>query len=148
MAILTIEEADKMLGILDQTTFWKTQDAISKGRWCIEITQAKLDALRKKAQSKAEKDAKLKLCVERNNIGIGYEKSANTQLAIDIYEENIKSGCYPARHSFDRLLVIYRKLKDYKNEKRVCKRAESVFKSEQKYKDRLEKIKQLISKLK
>lgn len=148
MAILTIEEANGMLGVLDQTTFWKTQDAISKGSWSIEVTQAKLDSLRKKVQSKAEKDAKLNLCAERNNLGIDYEKSGDTQSAIDIYEENIKPGCYPARHSFDRLLVIYRRQKDYKNEKRVCKRATSVFKSEQKYKDRLVKIEILITKSK
>lgn len=148
MAILTIEEADKMLGILDQTTFWKTQDAISKGSWYIEITQSELESLRKKAKLRDEKDAKLNLCAERNNLGITYEQSGNIRAAIDIYEENIKPGYYPALHSFDRLLVLYRKQKDYKNEKRVCKRAISTFKTIQKYKDRLIKIETLITKSK
>lgn len=148
MAILTIEEANKMLGLLDQASFWKTQDAISKGGWYIEVPQSKLDSLRKKVQLRAEKDAKLNLCAERNNLGIAYEKSGDIQDSIATYEENIEPGCYPARHSFDRLLVIYRKLKDYKNEKRVCKRAISVFKKELKYCERLAKIEALIAKSK
>lgn len=87
-------------------------------------------------------------CTDRNNQGIEYEKQGNIKEAIKVYEENIEPGCYPAQHAFDRLLVLYRKLKDYKNEKRVCKRAISVFKKEQKYKDRLIKIENLISRTK
>ena len=51
-------------------------------------------------------------------------------------------------HSFDRLLVIYRRNKDYENELRVCERAISVFKKSDKYSKRLPKIEELLAKVK
>lgn len=57
-------------------------------------------------------------CSYRNNQGIQLEKEGNITEAIKIYEENIAEG-FPALHSFNRLMIIYRRLKDYDNEIRV-----------------------------
>lgn len=114
----------------------------------VKLPKLKFERMVRKKEKEGEKDRILSQCTERNNRGTEFEKQGNIEEAIKTYEENIKPGCYPAQHAFDRLLVLYRKQKDYKNEKRVCKRALSVFKKEQKYKDRLVKIENLISKTK
>lgn len=62
----------------------------------------------------------------RNNEGTAYEKLGREDEAIAVYEENIADG-YPALHAFDRLMKIYRRRKDYKNEVRVIGRAIEVF---------------------
>jgi tetratricopeptide (TPR) repeat protein len=69
---------------------------------------------------------KLKNCVERNNLGIAYEQQGNIDQAIEIYEANIREG-YPASHSFDRLMIIYRKQKRFIDEIRVLQRTIEVF---------------------
>lgn len=69
--------------------------------------------------------------VHRNNLGISLEKEGMTEKAIEQYELNVKDG-YPATHSFDRLMVIYRRTKCYKEEIRVIKRAIDVFSCENK----------------
>ena len=80
-----------------------------------------------------------------NNKGMELEKSNKTDEAIAVYEECVKLG-YPALHSYDRLLVIYRRNKDYDNEKRICKLAVEKFNFMPKYAERLSKIEKLIEK--
>lgn len=61
-----------------------------------------------------------------NNIGIEHERNGDVDKAIEVYEENIQIG-YPATHSYDRLMKIYRRLKLYKKEKEVIEKAIQVF---------------------
>lgn len=128
------------MAFMPQNIFWMDEDA---GGY-ITISKSSMD---KMIQDKAIRDAKdkaLSQCVEKNNKGTAYEKSGNISAAIRIYEENISSiHPYPARHAFDRLMIIYRKQKDYTNEIRVIEKAIKVFPSEPKYKERLVKTKLL-----
>ena len=126
--------------VIDEKTFWMHEDKDG----CIDLPAKKILNFEKKRLTNIAKELQLNDCVERNNKGTELEKAGKISEAIALYEENIKPGCYPALHSFDRLLVIYRKNKDYKNELRVCKRAISVFKTMEKYKVRLEKIEALM----
>lgn len=149
MSFLTVEEAEKMKAFIPISIMLKVWNAHDSGKSYIEIPENKLLSIRKKwGKYNYKFNVLLPQCTERNNQGIEFEKQGNIEEAIRTYEENIKLGCYPAHHAFDRLLVLYRKQKDYKNEKRVCKRAMSVFKKEQKYSERLVKIENLISKTK
>ena len=107
---------------------------------CLTIPAKTILSLENKLQREIAKVKLLNDCAERNNKGIAYEKEGNIDAAVELYEENIKPGCYPAMHSFDRLLVIYRRNGDCKSELRVCKRAVTVFKKIGKYRERLEKI--------
>ena len=69
-------------------------------------------------------------------------------MAIKTYEKNIESD-FPAHHSHKRLMVLYRKNKDYENELRVIKRAVEVFSpisQEKEYIERLEKVQRLSTK--
>lgn len=93
------------------------------------------------------KEISMQKCVMLNNKGIELEKLGEIDAAISIYEQNIDGNCYPAFHSFDRLLVLYRKSKMYENEKRVCVKAIEVLKHP-KYNQRLDKINALIDKSK
>ena len=80
-----------------------------------------------------------------NNIGIAREKEGDIDGAIECYEQNIGFGVYQTTDPYDRLLVIYRKRKDYENELRVteaalnylCERYESL---RDKYEQRKQKI--------
>lgn len=72
----------------------------------------------------------LYFCAASNNRGIELEKSDRIDEAIRVYEANIAGDCYPACHSFDRLMVLYRKRKDFTNEIRVITKAIEIFTKE------------------
>lgn len=76
---------------------------------------------------------------EMNNHAIELEKRGEIDGAIMTYEENIKLR-YPAHHSYKRLMVLYRKRKDYDNEVRVIRIALEVFPGFPEYVARLEKL--------
>ncbi len=135
----SLEERYVHFAIIPQRLFFK--DADRDGY--ISIPAKKIVAMEKKLISEVTKQKSLNDCAARNTKGKELEKECRYEEAISLYEENIKPGCWPATHSFDRLLIIYRSRKDYINELRVCKRAISVFKLD-KYKSRMEKIINLI----
>jgi hypothetical protein len=64
-----------------------------------------------------------------NNRGIAFEKEGDVTSAITCYEENIKLR-WPATHSYERLMVIYKKLKSKEDEVRVIHCAIGVFTEE------------------
>lgn len=134
-----LEERYCHFAVLPENIFFKSAD--SNG--CITIPAKKIASMEKKLVSEIAKYKSLKDCAARNNKGKELESLGMYDEAISVYEENIKPGCWPATYSFDRLLVIYRSRKDYKNELRVCKHAVSVFKFD-KYKSREERIIKLI----
>ncbi len=76
---------------------------------------------------------------ELNNLGISLEKQGKIDEAIKVYEDNIALGG-KALHSFDRLIILYNKAKDFDNEKRVIFRAREVYNSEAMYDKRLSKL--------
>lgn len=74
-----------------------------------------------------KKDYKLlKRIEQRNNIGKQAEQNDDLEAAIKVYEENIKEA-YTNAFAFERLMIIYRKLKQPRNELRVIKKGISVF---------------------
>lgn len=111
----------------------------------IPVLQSDLDRFEREYQEQRVYEKKLKQCAALNNRGIAFEKEGKVKSAINCYEKNIESD-YPARHSYDRLLVLYRKAKDIDNEIRVCELSTIIFPDDEKYKDRLEKAKKLNSK--
>ncbi len=125
--------------------FIKTQDALLKGYTHIDIPQSELDFMENKLKKYIDNESRLVRCCELNNAGIEYEKNGQILQAIQSYEENIKIG-YPAHHSFKRLMVYYRKNKDYKNEYRVISRALKIFKNYPEYIERLNKVSILLNK--
>lgn len=99
-----------------------TLQGVKKAQISIE-TLSELDA--RLAERKAEQQ-RLDRCAKMNNRGGELEKKGKIRQAIKVYEANIEGECYAACHSFDRLMVIYRKAKDYENEIRIIERALTV----------------------
>ena len=71
----------------------------------------------------------LDITASLNNKGIALEKKGRIEDAIRIYEQCI-SHKYPATHSFNRLMILYRKKKDFEKELMVINSAIDVFMSE------------------
>lgn len=104
-------------------------NSILKGSTSVEVKQSTLDRAITKYDKQKAKDEKLSKCAELNNLGKSYEESGDIEAAIQVYEENISLG-YPATHSYQRLMTLYRKSKEYSKEIKVIKKAISVFTKE------------------
>jgi tetratricopeptide (TPR) repeat protein len=63
---------------------------------------------------------------ERNDAARLAEQDGNLAKAIKLYEQNIKED-YADEFAFERLIIIYRKQAEYKNELRVIKRGIELF---------------------
>jgi len=63
---------------------------------------------------------------ERNNEARQEEQAGNLQRAIKLYEQNIREE-YADEYAFERLMIIYRKQKQYKDELRVINRGIDLF---------------------
>ena len=135
---------NKYMKVLDLKDSLDLMEYSLKGHKYIEISEDEIKKLDILLQKKKEQEKRLFKTAALNNKGIAFEKSGNIDKAIKCYEENLLIG-YPARHSFDRLMIIYRKLKDYDNELRVIEKAIQIVK-EQKYTDRLNKLQNIKNK--
>jgi tetratricopeptide (TPR) repeat protein len=81
---------------------------------------------------------------ERNMRGIELEKQGKIDEAIEFYELNVKSGI-DGNHPYDRLAIIFRNRKQYKDEIRVLEKAIKVY-SKIKVKARQEEINKKLNK--
>jgi hypothetical protein len=71
---------------------------------------------------------------ERNKIAKEAEQAGDINKAVRFYEQNIGES-YADKFAFERLMIIYRKEKEYKDELRVIKRGIEVF--QQSFKERI-----------
>ena len=71
---------------------------------------------------------------ERNRMAKEAEEDGDINNAVRFYEQNIGED-YADKFAFERLMIIYRQQKEYKNELRVIKRGIEVF--QQNFKERV-----------
>jgi tetratricopeptide (TPR) repeat protein len=144
---VTVKSLEKYIrgAIIEEGLLIKMGRASLEGKAKIFVHKDVLNDMEKRLSEYNAKEKMLFKCVELNNKGIEYEKEGNIALAIKTYEKNIQ-GDYPAHHSFKRLMVLYRKGNDCKNEHRVIIRALEVFPDWPEYINRLNKVEQLINK--
>lgn len=121
--------------------FIEMQKATLNGKDYFSMSYSDYEEALEYVEESKQKECIFNKVIELNNKGISLEKSGLVDEAIDVYEENIKHS-YPARHSYDRLLVLYRKKNDKGNELRVLRKAIAVFPEEDRYLKRLNKIEQ------
>lgn len=126
---------NKYLSSMSVDMFVALRKAIKDGHKRCGMDKSDYDTIVNEFERRERIDLLLNETARRNNEGIALEKEGRVDEAISIYEENIADG-YPATHSFDRLVVLYRKKKDAENEKRVIHRAFEVF-GESTYSDKL-----------
>lgn len=127
----------KYSGNLPEDLFFAVPNA--EGYIC--TTKSRLNEIENKSRNYSNRMLMLNKTAELNNRGIIYEKSGRISQAIKVYEECAALG-YDATHAYDRLMILYRKAKDYNNEIRIIKRALEIFKYPtlaKKYKERLDK---------
>lgn len=74
-----------------------------------------------------------------NNAGREHEQNGEIDAAISTYEECVALG-YRACYAYERLMILYRKKKDYTNEKRIIETALKLYPDNEKYKLRLSKV--------
>ncbi|MDR1652881.1 MAG: hypothetical protein LBS01_04415 [Prevotellaceae bacterium] len=110
--------------------FWKSfVDASATGFHHFIVAKDDFDYVVKKHNEWIERERELSKTVELNFKGKDLEKEGKIDEAISSYEENVKLG-YPAMHSYHRLVVLYHKMKDYENEKRICLLIQDIFEKE------------------
>ena len=93
-------------------------------------------AIESKRQKRNEENALLAKTAALNGRGMALEEEGKIEDAISAYEESIALG-YNAHHAYKRLMALYRKAKDAKNEIRVIHRALEVFGEYPEYVERL-----------
>jgi len=133
----------KYMSVMPMDLFTDLQKIELNGTNRVALTTSTIEYLNSILEERKAQNKKLSQCASLNNKGIAYEKNNKINLAIKTYEKNIELG-YPAHHSFKRLMILYRKNKDYANERCVILRALEVFPDWSEYVDRLNKIEQLI----
>lgn len=116
----------------------KMDDAIMRGEEYIEIPDYILREIEETTAKRKTEYRRLNECCARNNNGIALEKAGHIDAAIAEYEENIKGG-YRALHSYNRLMILYRKRKDYDNEIRVIDYSIEVFSGDDRFNGEIDK---------
>ena len=106
--------------------FIQLQKAFSQGLDFIEIEQSRLDKWFYDVEEYKRLSTRIDNCARWNNQGIAFEKAGNTAEAIKAYEQNIADE-YTATHAYDRLIKIYRRIKQYVDELRIIQTAIRVF---------------------
>lgn len=131
----------KMQGFLDMNTFIEMNN---KGY--ANVSRVKWEKMCKEAEKYRKWEMLLNETAELNNKGKQLEEDGDVEGAIAVYEECMKLR-YAAFYSYQRLMVLYHRRKDYENEKRVIKIAIEVFERENKcpndvakWKARLERL--------
>lgn len=138
--LVQIEKNDRTVYRLSSEAFIKVKYYSDKdGKSYILVNKKEWKKAQELMEKDKEREDEVSVTATLNNTGISYEKEGKEDEAIAIYEENVARKC-KASHSYDRLLVLYKKRKDIENEIRIAKLAHSLFPQESKYKKRLDKL--------
>lgn len=140
-------DANMVGGVIPIDLFIELQDKQLSGEQYAILPNDTIRSIEEKRKAEQDKLEAMNKCAALNNLGTKYEQEGNIALAISTYEENLSSS-FIACHSFDRLMILYRKQKDYNNEIRVIQIALDVLCAKypqlrDKYLKRLEKAKAL-----
>lgn len=94
-----------------------------------DIPISRIEEVERNRQDAIDREQRLARIASLNNEGIAYEKAGNIEAAIEAYRQNV-SNSVVASHPYERLMIIYRKRKEYDKEIEVIKKAIEVFNSE------------------
>ena len=128
----------KYLAFLSDELIEQLNVAVIYNEKYIKVEESIITKLIEDVKNQKIKNDRINNCAKLNNVGTAFEKSGETLKAIEAYEKNIIDE-YPATHSYDRLIKIYRRLKRHKDELRVLNLAIRAFSKENER--RFEKVK-------
>ncbi len=138
--LVEITDEDKTIYCLDSSDYVKLKRYLSKeGKKYVVVDKKKWKKAEEEMERRRARNKEIELTASINNEGIVAEKQGDFDRAIELYEQNVNRQS-DGHHSYDRLLVLYRKRKDFDNELRIAKIATSLFPSDLKYKTRFEKL--------
>jgi len=128
--IATAEEAhafmQKYLSVIPPSIYRPLEILFLGGGPPVVIKEKDLDQMQQELADKTFQMDLLSKTTSLNNKGSELERNGNIGAAIESYEECIKLQ-YPARFSYERLMVLYRKAKQYDDEMRVIDIAIQLF---------------------
>lgn len=127
--VYSVELMKTYTSVMTEEQYDRIENAILAGVDVSDFTTREVEELASRLAERKNAEELLFSTANRNNQGIQLEHNGNIEDAIKIYEVNIQQG-YPATHSFERLMKIYRRLKRYKDEIKVIDRAIEVFSKE------------------
>ena len=124
-------------GIVGETSGIKAREVLCKDEGELEyrlnhLEKSRFETLKQKQEKEFKEIAQQEVLNENSRLiklGIDLEKEGMINEAIAVYEKAIIPQL-PATHPYDRLMILYRKKKDYDNEIRIDKIAISVFMKE------------------
>ena len=124
-------------GIVGETSGIKAREVLCKDEGKLEyrlnhLEKSRFETLKQKQEKEFKEIAQQEVLNENSRLiklGIDLEKEGMINEAIAVYEKAIIPQL-PATHPYDRLMILYRKKKDYDNEIRIIKIAISVFMKE------------------
>lgn len=124
-------------GIVGETSGIKAREVLCKDEGELEyrlnhLEKSRFETLKQKQEKEFKEIAQQEVLNENSRLiklGIDLEKEGMINEAIAVYEKAIIPQL-PATHPYDRLMILYRKKKDYDNEIRIVKIAISVFMKE------------------
>lgn len=124
-------------GIVGETSGIKAREVLCKDEGELEyrlnhLEKSRFETLKQKQEKEFKEIAQQEVLNENSRLiklGIDLEKEGMINEAIAVYEKAIIPQL-PATHPYDRLMILYRKKKEYENEIRVIKLAISVFMKE------------------
>lgn len=124
-------------GIVGETSGIKAREILCKDEGELEyrlnhLEKSRFETLKQKQEKEFKEIAQQEVLNENSRLiklGIDLEKEGMINEAIAVYEKAIIPQL-PATHPYDRLMILYRKKKDYDNEIRIIKIAISVFMKE------------------
>lgn len=124
-------------GIVGETSGIKAREVLCKDEGELEyrlnhLEKSSFETLKQKQEKEFKEIAQQEVLNENSRLiklGIDLEKEGMINEAIAVYEKAIIPQL-PATHPYDRLMILYRKKKDYDNEIRIVKIAISVFMKE------------------
>lgn len=116
-------------GAIPVDVFIELQNLLLSGERYAVLQDNVISSIEETLLLKKEEERAIYECAELNNCGIEQEKSGNIAAAISTYEKNLTLNS-PATHSYERLMVLYRKQKEYDKEISVIEKAINVFRNE------------------
>lgn len=116
-------------GAIPDDVFIELQNLLLSGKKYAILRDNVVSSIEETLLLKREEERALCKCAELNNSGIEQEKSGDIDAAISTYEKCLTLN-YPTVHPYERLMILFRKRKEYDKEVSIIEKAINVFQNE------------------